>query len=317
MPSPLTVGVAGITGKFGRLIASKLLLHPNITVKGYARNPAKLPPSLTTSPRVQLFQGDAFDPSTLAPFVTGCDVVICAYLGDDKLMTSGQKILIDACEESGTVTRYVASDWSLDYTKLKLGELFPKDPMIKIKGYLDEKAAKGDRVRGVHVLIGGFMDAILSEFYGIWRPETKSLRFWGEGTEVWEGTSYENAAEFTAAVVADGEAVGVKRFLGDRKTLNEIVELFEKVYGFRPALERQGSLEELKGLMHKTRAENPADVFTYMRMFYQYYWLNGQTFVGPETDNAKYPEVKAETWEDFLRKRTPEELSQAMVALTQ
>lgn len=49
--------------------------------------------------------------------------------------------------------------------------------------------------------------------------------------------------------------------LGDRKTLNEIVELFEKVYGFKPALERQGSLEELKVLMHKTRAENPAGFF--------------------------------------------------------
>lgn len=317
MSSPLTVGVAGITGKFGRLIASKLLANPSTTVRGYGRNPSKLPSPLTTSARVQLFQGEAFDTAALKRFVTGCDVVICAYLGDDNLMIEGQQTLIDACEESGTVTRYVASDWSLDYTKLKLGELFPKDPMIKIKGYLDEKAAGGARVKGVHVLIGGFMDAILSQFYGIWHPETKSIRFWGEGTEVWEGTSYENAAEFTAAVVADREAVGVKRFLGDRKTLNEIVELFEKVYGFKPALERQGSLEELKVLMHKTRAENPAGFFAYMRMFYQYYWLNGQTLVGPETDNDKYREIKAESWEDFLRKRSPEELAQAMYALAQ
>lgn len=211
MSSPLTVGVAGITGKFGRLIASKLLANPSTTVRGYGRNPSKLPSPLTTSARVQLFQGEAFDTAALKRFVTGCDVVICAYLGDDNLMIEGQQTLIDACEESGTVTRYVASDWSLDYTKLKLGELFPKDPMIKIKGYLDEKAAGGGRVKGVHVLIGGFMDAILSQFYGIWHPETKSISFWGEGTEVWEGTSYENAAEFTAAVVADREAVGVKR----------------------------------------------------------------------------------------------------------
>ncbi|VBB74007.1 Putative protein of unknown function [Podospora comata] len=270
-------------------------------------SPPPSPPPLASSSS----KARRLTPQLLKRFVTGCDVVICAYLGDDNLMIEGQQTLIDACEESGTVTRYVASDWSLDYTKLKLGELFPKDPMIKIKGYLDEKAAGGARVKGVHVLIGGFMDAILSQFYGIWHPETKSIRFWGEGTEVWEGTSYENAAEFTAAVVADREAVGVKRFLGDRKTLNEIVELFEKVYGFKPALERQGSLEELKVLMHKTRAENPAG------LFYQYYWLNGQTLVGPETDNDKYREIKAESWEDFLRKRSPEELAQAMYALAQ
>lgn len=39
--------------------------------------------------------------------------------------------------------------------------------------------------------------------------------------------------------------------------------------------------------------------------------------VGPETDNDKYREIKAESWEDFLRKRSPEELAQAMYALAQ
>ena len=35
-----------------------------------------------------------------------------------------------------------------------------------------------------------------------------------------------------------------------------------------------------------------------------YFWLNGQTFVGPNTDNERYPDVKAQTWEDFMEKRT-------------
>lgn len=39
------------------------------------------------------------------------------------------------------------------------------------------------------------------------------------------------------------------------------------------------------------------------KSFFLYYWLNGQTLVGPHTDNADYPEVKPETWEDFLSKR--------------
>lgn len=42
-----------------------------------------------------------------------------------------------------------------------------------------------------------------------------------------------------------------------------------------------------------------------------YYWINGQTHVGPETDNNRYPEIKPETWEDFLSKKSLEELTSA------
>lgn len=49
--------------------------------------------------------------------------------------------------------------------------------------------------------------------------------------------------------------------------------------------------------------------------FFTYFWLNGQTFVGPDTDNAKYAEVKPETWEDFLSKRKLEDLTHAYFAL--
>lgn len=62
-------------------------------------------------------------------------------------MTESQKVLIDACEAEG-VPRYIAGNYCLDYTKLEKGQLFPKDPMIEVKEYLDGKS-----VTGVHVLI--------------------------------------------------------------------------------------------------------------------------------------------------------------------
>lgn len=126
MSTSLTAGIACITSKFGRLLASKLLQNPNVTLRGYARDPSKVPDAISSSPRVLLFKGDAFDDTAIKPFVTGCNVVACSYLGADDHMIDGQKKLIDACEDAG-VARYVASDWALDYTKLKLGELFTKD----------------------------------------------------------------------------------------------------------------------------------------------------------------------------------------------
>ncbi|KAH6886148.1 hypothetical protein B0T10DRAFT_575796 [Thelonectria olida] len=301
--STLTVGIAGITGKVGQLLASKLLAKPNTIIRGYARDPSKVAAEIASSSRVHLFKGEASDSASLASFVTGCDVVVCSYLGPPNLMVDGQKVLIDACDEAG-VARYVASDWSLDYTKLELGQLFPKDPMIIIKAYLETKKY----VKGVHVMIGGFMDTILSPFFGLFDGESKTFRYWGEGTEFWEGTSYANAAEFTAAVITDPWAMGVLKYLGDRKTVPQIAEAFQEVYGIETKLERLGSLDDLKKHMHATQAANPANLYSYLALFYAYYSFNGQTFLG-ETLNDKYPEVKPETLADFLRTHTVEDLS--------
>lgn len=50
--------------------------------------------------------------------------------------------------------------------------------------------------------------------------------------------------------------------------------------------------------------------------FFVYYWLNGQTFVGPNVDNDMYPNIKPETWEDFLQGQKLEELPGAYFALS-
>ncbi|KAL4735591.1 hypothetical protein BDV11DRAFT_195678 [Aspergillus similis] len=195
----MKVGIAGVTGKFARRLLTHLLdsstsnEHESLTVKGYCRDPAKLPSSLYSSPNVELTQGSAFDHEALASFVQDCDVVVCCYLGDDKLMVEGQKTLIDVCDAATPpVPRYVSSDWALDYTKLKLGELFPKDPMIHVKSYLEGK----QNVAGVHILVGGFMEPIFSSFFGIVNADSNIFRSWGDGSEIMEGTTYDDAARY-------------------------------------------------------------------------------------------------------------------------
>lgn len=98
-----TVGIAGITGKFARILASHLLKHSDISTRGYCRNASKVSAPLTSSSQVQIIQGEAFDKERIRTFV------VCCYLGDDNLMLEGQKVLIDACEEN-KVPRYIASD---------------------------------------------------------------------------------------------------------------------------------------------------------------------------------------------------------------
>ncbi|KAL1866404.1 hypothetical protein Plec18167_009072 [Paecilomyces lecythidis] len=306
----MKVGIAGITGKFGHLLTTHLLEKDNVSIQGLCRDPSKLPEEIRSSPSVNLVKGDAFDDTAVRSFVQGCDVVVCCYLGDNKLMIDGQTVLIDNCDELH-VSRYVASDWSLDYTKLELGQLFPKDPMIHVKSYLETKK----NVSGVHVLIGAFMEVIFSPYFGLFDPKTNTFRYWGEGDEPMEGTTYDDAAKFTAEVIVDRNATGVLRFLGVRANIRELARTFEKVYGKSVTLERYGSRDELYKHMHDLRSKNPQDIFSYMPLFYYYYMINGQTLLGPNIDNARYPNIHPLDWEGFMAKWAAEELPASYNAL--
>ncbi|EHA25044.1 hypothetical protein ASPNIDRAFT_51470 [Aspergillus niger ATCC 1015] len=276
----MKVGIAGITGKFARRLLTHLLEagDDSLTIRGYCRSPSKLPDFVKTSPKLEIIEGAAFDQDAIATFVQGCDVVVCCYLGDDKLMVDGQKLLIDACE-SANVRRYKK------------------------------------KISGVHILIGGFMEPIFSPFFNIVDTQTNTFRYWGDGNEIMEGTTYDDAAKYTAKVVLDPEAKGVLKFVGGRATIREIAKSYEKVYGAPVTLEKRGSLEDLYKTMHDKRMKSPQDIYSYMSLFFYYYWINGQTFVGPELDNARYPDVKAVDWEGFMKSWSQEQIGASYFAL--
>ena len=200
-----TVAVAGVTGRFGRTLTAQLLKRKDVAVKGLARDPSKLPESIRSASALEVVQGDAWNQAGLRSFVRGANVVVCAYAGDDRLMLDGQKLLIDASEAEG-VPRYVASDYTIDYTKLEYGQLPAKDPMKRVYDFL-----QGRTVKGVHVLIGAFLDTFWSSWFGAFNPSRNSLSLWGNGDEIWEFTSYENAAEFVSLIALDEGAVGFQK----------------------------------------------------------------------------------------------------------
>jgi hypothetical protein len=206
-----TVGLAGLSSKLCRLVAREILKRPNVKIRGYVRDPAKVPPEITSNLRVQVIKGGALDRDAVRTFVHGCNVVVCGYLAADEVMVEGQKVLVDACEVEG-VSRYLPSDFTLDYTKLELGQLERKDPMILVKQYIEERQRQGSKLKGVYVLIMGFMETVLSTYFQVWIGEEKKLQFWGSVDElVWEMTSYKTTAEYTTELIMDENAVGVQK----------------------------------------------------------------------------------------------------------
>lgn len=205
--SARVVAIAGINGKMATLIAKHLLSnHPDIKVHGIARSPQKVDATIFSSPNVEIFEASAYDTHALRKALKGADTAICCYLGDNELMTAGQKALIDACIAE-KVDRYIASDYSFDYRGLELGDHPTKDPMIHVNAYLEEKEKSG-LIKAVHVLNGSLMEVVMGPFNPFFQPRGGTYQYWGTGDEPMEMTTYADAAAFTAEVAADPTAVG-------------------------------------------------------------------------------------------------------------
>ncbi|KAH9205698.1 hypothetical protein DL95DRAFT_317075 [Leptodontidium sp. 2 PMI_412] len=270
MSSTFTIAIAGISSRLARYVTQELLKHPNVHLRGSCRDIGKLPSDLTHSPRLLLMQAEPYDIDKLRSLVHGCDVVICCYCADDKTMLDGQKLLIDLYEE----------------------------PMKHIKAYLDSKA----KVNGVHILVGLLMEAFLA-YFNVWDPKANKLYYWGTGSEKWDLTTYQTAAEFVAAVALDHNAVGLLKFLGDPRSAFEMVDDIESVYGVKPVLERLGSLQDLSLRVNSTGSSQ--DTIAELANRYSaamYHTLTGKVTLGGDLDNARYPGIKPETFRDFLKK---------------
>ncbi|KAJ5768160.1 hypothetical protein N7533_000743 [Penicillium manginii] len=300
-----TVAIAGVTGKFSQCIIKALQPHPEVTIRGYCRSPQKLPKSIIDSDRIDIITGEFDDYNSIRNFVRGSDVVICCYFGGPEVMTQGQQLLIDACEEE-KVPRYIAGDFAVDFTKVPPGALFPKESAMIIREYLKSK-----NVAGVHILTGGLMETFWSAFFGIWRPETRSLSVWGNGDEKWELTTFPTAAAYTAAVALDRNAVGFLRFCGDRKSSEEIKETFDRVYGCQMRIDRLGSIEELYGAVEEAFNRDPNDLARWVPACFAYWCTNGKAYLGDNLDNNRYPAVEVVDLESFLVGHKMEELHKA------
>lgn len=287
MSAPTTIAIAGITSKLALKTATHLLKQPHITIHGLARTPSKLPADITDHPRVKLFTVGASeaDVPAIQSALKGTSTVICFYLGDNSLMVEGQKRLIDASIAEG-VSRYFASDYSLDYRQLEFGQIPPKDAMKHVHAYLQERQ---DKIRGVHVLNGMFMELFYGHAgYFSNKKGAITLRYYGNGDQPIEVTTYDDTAKMIAAAAADESATGVLTTLGDRKSVKEVAKVFKEVHDVDVQLQKVGDLEELGVSYKEALRETPQNIWSWMQGAYNYNMLSGYGFLPQPLSQEKY-----------------------------
>ncbi len=77
--------------------------------------------------------------------------------------------------------------------------------------------------------------------------------------------------------------------------------IFEKAFGFKPEVRRNGSLDDLYNTMHKVRSMKPDVIWSWLPMFYAYYTLNGQTTLPQPLSNDRYSDMKFVTASDYFK----------------
>jgi hypothetical protein len=100
----------------------------------------------------------------------------------------------------------VAGDFAIDYTKIPAWAPFPNESTKIIIEYLKSK-----RVERIHILVGVLMETFRSPYFQLYDAQSRTLAHWGIKEDVWELTTFQTAAPYTAAIAVDPRAVGIFR----------------------------------------------------------------------------------------------------------
>ncbi|KAG8665123.1 hypothetical protein FPOAC2_14376 [Fusarium poae] len=291
----MIVTIFGANGNLSVRITRLLLQKPNVSVRGYARNISKIPEDIRNHQQYKAIQGEVTDKEKIRGAVHDADVVLCQYQGFDDVVLDGQKLLIDICEEE-KVGRYFSSAFVGDIRGMKVGQHDRMDITLQIFKYLESK-----KLRSVHMMCGAFIETWL-EYSGVIDLGTNTVSYWGTGDETWDLTSYDDSAAYTVEAILDESTDGYLRFAADRVSPRDLAELYERVTGQKTKVICNGTLDDLyKHMQEQKKKYQGQSPWLYLPLFYTYYTTNGTMLMKDPLDNSRYPNIKPQTLEEFIK----------------
>lgn len=294
--------IAGATGTLGQKLITAALSRGH-KVRALARNPDKIPSSLQSRLESFVTSQNYYDVPALERACTGVDAIVCAYNGLPELSVEGQLLLLRAAERAG-VKKYVASSWNYDWRTLQIGQQESYDPFLCFHRHAELSSS----IKPVYMFTGVLAEVLFSTFFttaynGIWDRENKQLVTYGSGDEVWQVTSYADAAEYTIEVLQlpDIEKGGFFSTISFEHSTNELARIYGEVRGFEVPVKLKGSVEDLRKIALDARKKGNVQRFwEYIGLFYQLYSLD-ETWNLRSLDNDRFPEFKPTTLAQFLK----------------
>lgn len=295
------VAVAGAAGQLGKLVATSLRSR-NVAVKAIVR--PKTAPSRTEDLRkagVIIAEADLNDVAALTKELTGATTVVSTLNGLADVMLVSQQNLLDAAV-AAKATRFIPSDFSLDFTKCPPGSNRNLDLRRQFHTSLNDSG-----IAWTSILNGAFMDMLAGDMPLIMDRFHRVL-YWNSQTQPLDFTTVADTAAYTARVAADPEPT--PRFLriaGQVVTPLELAAVASRVRGGSYAPLWVGSAGFLTGMAGFMRrfgiGGKEGDVFpAWQGMQYTVNMFSGDGKLDP-LDNDRYPDLKWTQIEEVLSKK--------------
>ncbi|KAE8167859.1 hypothetical protein BDV40DRAFT_311348 [Aspergillus tamarii] len=225
------VAVAGATGTLGQLVV-KGLKRRGVAVKALVR--PETDPSRTQTLRdqdVSVSPVKFSDITALTQELRGAICVVSTLQGLHDVIHTVQGNLLDAAV-TAKVPRFIPSDFSLDFTKLKPGSNRNLDLRREFHSRLDRSG-----IAYTSILNGGFMDLLGGDSPMINHKKGK-VAYVGKATQLFDLTTTADTAAYTAAVAVDpNPSPRFLRIAGDVVSVQDIAATETRLEGrqYRPS----------------------------------------------------------------------------------
>jgi uncharacterized protein YbjT (DUF2867 family) len=298
MDSKPSVLIAGVTGMLGSKIAAAILDKGEMEVKGLVRSSSvsrEKPQQLDqlVSRGMVLVEGDLLDPPSLNSACEGVYAIISAVSGNEEIVVTGQRNLIEAAEAQG-VKRMIPSDYSVDYRKLDWGDNYNLDMRKRIFDRL-----QSSKLDYTLVLNGVFTEVLFGPFGTVFDFDAGTFSYWGDGETLFDTTTTNDTAKYVAEAVADSEmANAALQVAGDVIAMKQLLRTYQEVTGKALAERQLGSVEDLKAWIEQTKAQ-ASSIYEYLPQQYAYTLVSGKGKLD-DIQNARYPHIISTNVRQFI-----------------
>jgi nucleoside-diphosphate-sugar epimerase len=290
-----TIVVAGATGNLGGRIA-RALRERGAGVRALVRNNTPLDKvERLREMGVTIASVDFSSASQMASACSGAACVVSALAGLRDVVVEARMVLLNAAVKAG-VTRFIPSDYSIDFTKFPPGENRNLDLRRELHLCLDKTSIRATTIfnRAFEEMLTGQMPLILFK--------RKHVLYWGDADQRMDFTTMNDTAAFTASAALDPSTPRFLRIAGDQLSARELTAVVSEVTGKEFRLFRAGGLGMLATLIKVARTVAPGERELYpawQGMEYMRNMFDGRAKLSP-LDNDRYPSMRWTTARDVL-----------------
>ncbi len=287
--------VAGATGNLGGKIVNALLAK-DVEVRAIVRLETDIEKIQDLEQKgVKVFPVDTSNKAEISKHCVEAHCLVSALAGLEETIIGTQKIFVDAAVEAN-VQRFIPSDYSSDFTNLKVGQNRNLDVRRKFHEYIDKTF-----IKATTIFNGPFMDLLTTDMPLILFKQ-KRILCWGNPNQILEFTTTDNIAEFTAAAAIDENTPRYLRIAGDKLSCNDFVKLLTELTTQKYSLFRPGGIGLLNILIKLTRFFSPSTNELYpawQGMQYMRDLMEGR-IIFQKYDNDRYSFIKWTSVKEFL-----------------